>query len=129
MAGIGDAFNRMAQWTAHQAGRPATFAAAVALLVAWALSGPLFGWSDTWQLIVNTSTTIVTFLMVFLIQNTQNRDTAALQLKIDELIRAHEGARNRLLRLEELTEEEMEQVHERFLALARAAPRLTEEKG
>ncbi|MFO1069750.1 MAG: low affinity iron permease family protein [Geminicoccaceae bacterium] len=129
MAGIGDAFNRMAQWTARQAGKPATFALAVGLLVAWAASGPLFGWSDTWQLIVNTSTTIVTFLMVFLIQNTQNRDTAALQLKLDELIRAHEGARNRLLRLEELTEEEMEQVHERFLALARAAPRLTEERG
>ena len=126
---FGEHFDKLAQWTAAHAGRAATFCLALAVIVVWAVSGPVFGFSDTWQLIINTGTTIVTFLMVFLIQNTQNRDTAALQLKLDELIRAHDGARNRLLRLEELTEEEMEQVHERFLALARAAPRLTEEKG
>ena len=96
-------------------------------IVIWAVSGPIFGWSDTWQLIINTSTTIITFLMVFLIQNTQNRDTAALQLKLDELIRAHEGARNRLLQLEDLTEEEMAHIKTTFLHLAKSSPRLTDE--
>src|SRR6476620_8454681 len=113
-------FNKMAQWTAAHAGRASTFCAALAAIVIWAVSGPLFGWSDTWQLIINTSTTIITFLMVFLIQNTQNRDTEALQLKIDELIRAHDGARNRLLRLEELTEEEMYHIKKELTSVARA---------
>ena len=119
MARLSDGFNRMAQWTAEQAGHPTTFALAVAAIVVWGLSGPLFGYSDTWQLVINTGTTIVTFLMVFLIQNTQNRDTQALQLKIDELIRANEGARNRLLRLEEMSEAEVKKVRDAFLALAR----------
>ncbi|MFO1046329.1 MAG: low affinity iron permease family protein [Geminicoccaceae bacterium] len=119
MARLSDGFNRMAQWTAEQAGHPTTFALAVAAIVVWGLSGPLFGYSDTWQLVINTGTTIVTFLMVFLIQNTQNRDTQALQLKIDELIRANESARNRLLRLEEMSEAEVQRVKDAFLRLAR----------
>jgi len=119
MAKLSDGFHRMAQWTAEQAGHPTTFVLAVAAIVVWGITGPLFGYSDTWQLVINTGTTIVTFLMVFLIQNTQNRDTQALQLKIDELIRANEGARNRLLRLEEMSEAEVEKVKDAFLALAR----------
>lgn len=119
MAKLSDGFNRMAQWTAEQAGHPTTFALAVAAIAVWGLSGPLFGYSDTWQLVINTGTTIVTFLMVFLIQNNQNRDTQALQLKIDELIRANESARNRLLRLEEMSEAEVQRVKAAFLKLAR----------
>jgi low affinity Fe/Cu permease len=94
----------------------------------WGLSGPIFQWSDTWQLIINTGTTIVTFLMVFLIQNTQNRDTEALQLKLDELIRVNAKGRNRLLRLEELTEEEMDHIKAAFTRLAKASAPLTEER-
>ena len=127
MATLSDRFNKMAQWTAARAGRASTFCAALAAIVIWAVSGPLFGWSDTWQLIINTSTTIITFLMVFLIQNTQNRDTEALQLKLDELIRPHAGARNRLLRLEELTKKEMDHIKKTFLQLATSIPLLTEE--
>ena len=124
---FGEHFDKLAQWTAAHAGRAATFCLALAVIVVWAVSGPVFGFSDTWQLIINTGTTIVTFLMVFLIQNTQNRDTAALQLKLDELIRAHEGARNRLLQLEDLTEEEMAHIKRTFLELARSSPLLNEE--
>ena len=127
MASLSDRFNKMAQWTATQAGRASTFGIALAAIVIWAVSGPIFGFSDTWQLIINTSTTIITFLMVFLIQNTQNRDTGALQLKLDELIRANEGARNRLLQLEDLTEEEMIHIKKTFLHLAKTSPRLNEE--
>ena len=94
---ISAAFDRAAQWAARECGRAHTFAIAIIVVVVWAVSGPLFGFSDTWQLVINTGTTIVTFLMVFLIQNTQNRDTEALQLKIDELIRVTEQARNRLI--------------------------------
>jgi low affinity Fe/Cu permease len=122
-------FDRLAHWTARHAGRASTFALALAIIVAWGVSGPVFHWSDTWQLIINTGTTIVTFLMVFLIQNTQNRDTAALQLKLDELIRVNEKARNRLLRLEELTEDEMEHIRRTFTHLAKNSPPLTEENG
>jgi low affinity Fe/Cu permease len=127
MRGLGNGFDKLAQWTARHAGRPSTFAVALAIIVVWGVSGPIFGWSDTWQLVINTGTTIVIFLMVFLIQNTQNRDTEALQLKLDELIRAHDGARNRLLRLEELTEEEMDHIKKTFLQLAKSSPLLTEE--
>src|SRR5919199_3661230 len=88
-------FSRFAKWTARHAGHPAAFAAALGIIVVWGISGPLFGFSDTWQLVINTGTTIVTFLMVFLIQNTQNRDTGAIQTKLDELIRANRRARNR----------------------------------
>jgi low affinity Fe/Cu permease len=103
------------------AGRPTTFLIAVAAVVLWAGSGPLFGFSDTWQLAINTTTTIVTFLMVFLIQNTQNRDTEAIQLKLDELIRATQGAHNALLDLEEIDEERLEQYKKSYERLAAQA--------
>ena len=129
MATLSDRFDKLAQWTAAHAGHASTFCLALATIFVWGVSGPVFGWSDTWQLIINTGTTIITFLMVFLIQNTQNRDTAALQLKLDELIRANEGARNRLLQLEDLTEDEMTHIRRTFLELARQSPKLTEEAG
>ena len=100
-------------------GKPVSFLIATALVIVWALTGPLFGYSDTWQLVINTSTTIVTFLMVFLIQNTQNRDTMALQLKLSELILVISEAENRFANAEDLTEEELEQLHEE-LQIARA---------
>lgn len=103
------------------AGKASTFVAAVALVVLWAVLGPLFGFSDTWQLVINTGTTIVTFLMVFVIQNTQNRDTEAMQVKLDELIRATEGAHNALLDLEELEEKELDGFRDKYHALAAAA--------
>ena len=111
-------FNRFAKWTAHVTGRPATFVVALGIIVVWAASGPLFGFSDTWQLVINTGTTIVTFLMVFLIQNTQNRDSAAMQIKLDELIRAIEGAHNALLDLEELTDAELERIRQKYEEIA-----------
>ena len=98
---------------------PATFVLAVLIILVWAVTGPIFEFSDTWQLVINTSTTIITFLMVFLIQNTQNRDTAATQLKLDELIRAISGAHNGLLDLEELTDKDLARIKVRFKALAR----------
>jgi len=101
----------MACATAHAMGKPIAFLMAVALVIVWAATGPLFGFSDTWQLVINTSTTIVTFLMVFLIQNTQNRDTMALQLKLSELILAMSKAENRIANAEDMTEEELEQLH------------------
>ena len=100
--------------TAHLAGKPLTFLIAVAVVLAWAISGPFFGFSDTWQLVINTSTTIVTFLMVFLIQNTQNRDTLALQLKLAELIIAMHGAKNKIATAEDLSEEDLERLHESY---------------
>lgn len=127
MPGVRNRFDKLAQWTARHAGRPTTFVVALGIIIGWGVSGPIFGWSDTWQLIINTGTTIVTFLMVFLIQNTQNRDTEALQLKLDELIRVNDKARNRLLRLEELSEEEMEQVKKTFTRLAQSSAPLSEE--
>jgi low affinity Fe/Cu permease len=114
-------YTRAARWIATLSGRPATFLLAVAIIAVWLITGPLFGFSDTWQLVINTGTTIITFLMVFLIQNTQNRDTVAMQLKLDELIRATKGAHNALLDLEELDEKALETFRARFEALAREA--------
>jgi low affinity Fe/Cu permease len=116
------AFSGAAQWISRQCGRPSTFILACAVIVLWAVTGPIFGYSDTWQLIINTGTTIITFLMVFLIQNTQNRDMAALHLKLDELIRVNEAARNKLLTLEDMTEEELEKLKGGFSQIANKIP-------
>jgi low affinity Fe/Cu permease len=107
-------FTRFARWTERRVGSPIAFCLAVGIVVVWALSGPFFHWSDTWQLVINTGTTIVTFLMVFLIQSTQTRDTQALHLKLDELIRVNRSARNSLLNLEEMSESEIEEVKHNF---------------
>ena len=107
MAAVLSIFDRFARWTEHKFGHPVTFAVACFSIILWGVTGPFFGWSDTWQLVVNTGTTIVTFLMVFVIQNTQNRDTQALQLKLDELIRVNAAARNSLMGLEERPQSEI----------------------
>lgn len=114
-------FSRLAAATARGAGKPATFVAALAIIVIWAVLGPLFGFSDTWQLVVNTGTTIITFLMVFLIQHTQNKDSQAVQVKLDELIRSHRGAHNALLDLEELEIEDLDTLREEYEELAKKA--------
>jgi len=114
-------FDRLSKSVAHFAGHPIAFAGAVVVIGVWAISGPVFGFSDTWQLVINTATTIVTFLMVFVIQNTQNRDGAAIQIKLDELIRAIDGAHNGLLDLEELSEGELENFRKGYLDLAEDA--------
>ena len=121
-------FTRFAKLTAHFTGRPITFALAIFVIIAWAISGPFFGFSDTWQLVINTGTTIITFLMVFLIQNTQNRDTEALQVKLDELIRATSGAKNLLLNLEELDEDELEAIRADYLKMAEKARKELDQK-
>lgn len=107
-------FARAALAVAHLAGRPVAFLAATAIVIVWAATGPLFGFSDTWQLVINTSTTIVTFLMVFLIQNTQNRDTAAIQIKLAELILHLKGPDNKLAAAEDMSDEELEQLHHEY---------------
>lgn len=114
-------FSRFSKWISRETGHPRSFAIAVVVIVAWLATGPFFRFSDTWQLVINTGTTIVTFLMVFLIQNTQNRDNAALQLKIDELIRATEGAHNAMLDFEELEDEHLQQFRKLYEELARVA--------
>jgi low affinity Fe/Cu permease len=114
-------FTRFAKWTAHAAGRPVTFALAAGIIVVWGVSGPLFKFSDTWQLVINTGTTIITFLMVFLIQSTQNRDTEALQVKLDELIRVTEGAHLVLLDLEELEDKQLDHICANYQKLASKA--------
>ena len=114
-------YSRFAKSAAHFSGRPWTFVLAVAVIAAWVITGPLFKFSDTWQLVINTGTTIVTFLMVFLIQNTQNRDTEAIQVKLDELIRATKGAHNALLDLEELEQDKLDAFRAKYEALALAA--------
>jgi len=114
-------FARFAKWTARASGRPSAFVLAFAVVVVWGLTGPIFGFSDTWQLVINTGTTIVTFLMVFLIQNTQNRDAEAVQVKLDELIRVMEGAHNALLNLEELDADELDVIRKGYVKLAEEA--------
>ncbi len=114
-------YSRFAKAAAHFCGRPRVFALAVAVIAVWVVTGPIFHFSDTWQLVINTGTTIITFLMVFLIQNTQNRDTEAIQVKLDELIRATKGAHNALLDLEELEEENLDAFKTKYQALAAAA--------
>lgn len=114
-------FAVFANWAASAAGQPFSFVVACLIILFWAATGPLFDYSDTWQLVINTGTTIITFLMVFVIQNTQNRDSRATQLKLDELIRATEGAHNALLDLEELTERDLNKIRKRYIALATTA--------
>ena len=116
-----DFFTVFASHTAHFSGSPITFCVAVSIILIWAVTGPLFQFSDTWQLVINTGTTIVTFLMVFLIQNTQNRDSEALHLKIDELIRANPKAKNQLLSLEDLSQDELDEIKGEFAKMAEAA--------
>jgi low affinity Fe/Cu permease len=114
-------FTRFAKWAARATGRPGAFIGAAAIIVLWAFLGPIFDFSDTWQLVINTGTTIITFLMVFLIQNTQNRDTEAMQIKLDELIRAVESAQNTMLDLEELDEAELDRIRAEYEQLAQKA--------
>jgi low affinity Fe/Cu permease len=124
---VANLYFSLAKKAARLTGRPASFALALLVVVAWGLTGPLFGFSDTWQLVINTGTTIVTFLMVFLIQNTQNRDTEAIQIKLDDLIRATRGAHNALLDLEELDDAVLEAFKRRYAMLAAEARRAIDE--
>ena len=116
-------YSDFSQWFARVSGRPVAFAMALGLIVVWMFAGPVFRFTDTWQLVMNTVSSIVTFLMVFVIQSTQNRQTDALQIKLDELIRATQGAHNALLDLEELEEEQLERYRKRYCDLASAARR------
>ncbi len=120
-------FSRFSRWTSRAMGNPLAFTFAISMIVIWAILGPLFHYSDSWQLVINTTTTIITFLMVFLIQNTQNRDSEAMQLKLDELIRAVEGAHNALLDLEELTEMDLDLIKAKYTHLARKARKSLQE--
>jgi len=122
---MGERFRRVARKTSDLLGQAEVFLGAAALIVVWAALGPVYHYSDTWQLVVNTATTIVTFLMVFLLQNTQNRDAKAIQLKLDELIRGVQGARTGLVRLEELSDEELKQLEASFEALRSRVPTST----
>ena len=119
--GLAELFSKFAKHSSNAMGHPSAFGLALLLIAGWAVTGPLFGFSDTWQLVINTGTTIVTFLMVFLIQNTQNRDSGAIQLKLDELIRATQGAHNAVLDLEELTQEDIDKFGALYRKLATEA--------
>jgi low affinity Fe/Cu permease len=121
-------FRVCAQWIANGVGSPWAFLLAMITIVAWALTGPLFGYSDTWQLVINTATTVVTFLMVFLIQNTQNRDNKAVQLKLDELLRGVKGARTSLVNLESLSDEELDRLQKQFERLHNRLSKVEESK-
>jgi low affinity Fe/Cu permease len=117
---MGEFFSSFARWCEQQVGRSATFVIAALLVVVWAMTGPFFGWSDTWQLVINTLSSVVTFLMVFVIQNTQNRDTRAIQLKLDELIRVNEEARNSLISVEKKSDPEVDRLAEDLPAKSRS---------
>ncbi len=119
-------FRKIADRISHWVGTPLAFALSLTGILLWAASGPVFHFTDTWQLIINTTTTIITFLMVFLIQNTQNRDARAIHLKLNELIRATKGARNELIDLEELSDAEIEKVHQEFCQMHKATAELLE---
>ena len=121
-------FGKFARRAASYAGKPATFGGAVMLIVVWAVTGPLFHYSETWQLVINTGTTIITFLMVFLIQNSQNRDSEAMQIKLDELIHKLDTADNALLDLEELEESELDEIRQRYLNAALEARTIIDKK-
>ena len=116
-------FRKFAQAASQAVGSSWAFILAVVIIFVWAITGPMFHYSDTWQLVINTGTTIITFLIVFLIQNTQNRDTKAIHLKLDELIRAVEGARTHLVELEELSDEELERLQKQFTRLRKSEPK------
>ena len=117
----GFSFTRFAKITSKATGRPLAFMLAVGVVLAWVITGPIFNFSDTWQLVINTATTVVTFLMVFLIQNTQNRDTEALQVKLDELLRVTKGAHVALLDLENLSDKELDEIQDSYIKLAEDA--------
>src|SRR6187549_3250360 len=117
-------YDTIAQWITKKAGSPAVSLGAFVLIILWAVTGPVFGFSDTWQLVINTGTTIITFLMVFVIQHSQNKDTRAMQIKLNELIRAMKGASNRLIDIEELSDEELEHLSHRFRRDVQSAPRI-----
>ncbi len=123
----GHLFDTFSRWTGRVTSQPAAFLLAVAVILVWAVTGPLFGFSDTWQLVINTGTTIVTFLMVFLIQNTQTRDTEAMHLKLDEIIRSLKGANNVLLDLEDETSDDLDEIKARYREVAEAAKEAGEE--
>jgi low affinity Fe/Cu permease len=126
---IGEWFTRLAKATARASGHPGSFGLALFVVLLWAVTGPLFHFSDTWQLVINTGTTVVTFLMVFLIQNTQNRDSVAMQIKLDELLRAVKGAHTALADLEDLTEAQLDEFKARYVRLAEAAKANPEDDG
>ncbi len=123
-----DIFRKLASSAATAVGSKWAFVLSIVIVVVWAATGPIFGFSDTWQLVINTGTTIVTFLMVFLIQNTQNRDAKAIHLKLDELIRGVKGARTKLVNLEELSDEELENLHKEFHRVKRKAERRVDQR-
>ena len=126
---MGDLFRKFAHRVSIAVSSPWAFTVAVILIVIWAVSGPIFGYSDTWQLIINTSTTVITFLMVFLIQNSQNRDAKAVHLKLDELIKALKGARTSLIDLEDLSDEELEQLQREFERLRQQSGQQSKKAG
>lgn len=111
-------FERFANWATNATGSSAAFILALLVIIVWAVTGPVFKYSDTWQLVINTGTTIVTFLMVFLIQKTQNKDSKAIHLKLNEILASHEGASNRMVDIEDLTEEELDRLHKFYVQLS-----------
>jgi low affinity Fe/Cu permease len=126
---LSESFARFAKWTARTSGHPSAFGLAAGIILLWVVTGPIFGFSDTWQLVINTATTVITFLMVFLIQSTQNRDGTAVQLKLDELVRAMKGAKNSVLSLEDLSEEELEKLKVQYYQLAERARATQKQQG